>query len=404
MGHLRHRLPVHRPRLRPPGARHAGRGRALRLLPARLRQRRCLLHHVVLLGVDLGHQCRIGDRHRGLPGNAGAGAVRAPGPAAAGGHGHHLVLRAGQPARCAGFGPGATGVGGAQAAADERHRAAGRVDLGNRQRRLRGAPAAHAIHAGRHRRSRHHCPVRNAGRGMRLAACDQGARAGAHHPARHDCRHAGRGSSVCAGLHDSHALAAAGRAGRLQRPLRRPVPPLLGWRQRALAGDGRHLQRPGGAEWLDHAGGRSDRVDGSPRHFPRHVESAQPPRRASLVAAAGGSAGQRDDRNELQPLDGRGLHFPDAGGHGSQHAALPGRRRGGIQAAPARRIGARGSAVPECGDELRFSLWAFYGMGREAFWWGMALGAVSLPVFWLVRWRQKAQQAAGNTPPAAAPQ
>lgn len=58
------------------------------------------------------------------------------------------------------------------------------------------------------------------------------------------------------------------------------------------------------------------------------------------------------------------------------------------------------SAVMTC----VFSLWAFYGMGKEAFWWGVALGALSLPVFWLVRWRQKAQQAAGNTPPAAAPQ
>ncbi len=57
------------------------------------------------------------------------------------------------------------------------------------------------------------------------------------------------------------------------------------------------------------------------------------------------------------------------------------------------------SAVMTC----VFSLWAFYGMGKEAFWWGVALGAISLPVFWLVRWRQKAQQAEGNTPPAAAP-
>lgn len=60
------------------------------------------------------------------------------------------------------------------------------------------------------------------------------------------------------------------------------------------------------------------------------------------------------------------------------------------------------SAVMTC----VFSLWAFYGMGREAFWWGVALGAVSLPVFWLARWRQKtllARSAAGSTPPAAAP-
>jgi APA family basic amino acid/polyamine antiporter len=36
-----------------------------------------------------------------------------------------------------------------------------------------------------------------------------------------------------------------------------------------------------------------------------------------------------------------------------------------------------------------FSLWAFYGMGQEAFLWALVLGAISLPVFWLVRYRQK---------------
>ena len=50
-----------------------------------------------------------------------------------------------------------------------------------------------------------------------------------------------------------------------------------------------------------------------------------------------------------------------------------------------------------------FSLWAFYGMGREAFWWGAALGALSLPLYWLAHWRRKARQAAGSTPSAAAP-
>jgi len=58
------------------------------------------------------------------------------------------------------------------------------------------------------------------------------------------------------------------------------------------------------------------------------------------------------------------------------------------------------SAVMTC----VFSVWAFYGMGQEAFWWSVALGAVSLPVFWLARWRRRAQQAAGNTQPAAAQQ
>ena len=51
------------------------------------------------------------------------------------------------------------------------------------------------------------------------------------------------------------------------------------------------------------------------------------------------------------------------------------------------------SAVLTC----LFTVWSLYGMGREAFWWGVALGAVSLPVFWLVRFRQKAGLAA---PPA----
>jgi APA family basic amino acid/polyamine antiporter len=44
------------------------------------------------------------------------------------------------------------------------------------------------------------------------------------------------------------------------------------------------------------------------------------------------------------------------------------------------------SAVMTC----VFSLWAFYGMGQEAFWWGIVLGAAGLPVYWLVRWRQAA--------------
>jgi basic amino acid/polyamine antiporter, APA family len=60
------------------------------------------------------------------------------------------------------------------------------------------------------------------------------------------------------------------------------------------------------------------------------------------------------------------------------------------------------SAVMTC----LFSLWAFYGMGQEAFWWSIALGAVSLPVFWLVRWRRKLappHRTEGGSPPAAAP-
>lgn len=45
-----------------------------------------------------------------------------------------------------------------------------------------------------------------------------------------------------------------------------------------------------------------------------------------------------------------------------------------------------------------FSLWAYYGMGKEAFWWSVALGAVSLPVFWLVRARQKSVTAPATAP------
>ncbi len=32
-----------------------------------------------------------------------------------------------------------------------------------------------------------------------------------------------------------------------------------------------------------------------------------------------------------------------------------------------------------------FSVWAFYGMGQEAFWWSVLLGAISLPVFYGMR-------------------
>jgi APA family basic amino acid/polyamine antiporter len=41
-----------------------------------------------------------------------------------------------------------------------------------------------------------------------------------------------------------------------------------------------------------------------------------------------------------------------------------------------------------------YSAWAFYGVGRESFLWAVALGAVSLPVYWFVRYRQKSQLAA----------
>jgi APA family basic amino acid/polyamine antiporter len=38
-----------------------------------------------------------------------------------------------------------------------------------------------------------------------------------------------------------------------------------------------------------------------------------------------------------------------------------------------------------------FSVWAFYGMGQEAFYWSVVLGAVSLPVFYGMRhWRKSA--------------
>jgi APA family basic amino acid/polyamine antiporter len=36
-----------------------------------------------------------------------------------------------------------------------------------------------------------------------------------------------------------------------------------------------------------------------------------------------------------------------------------------------------------------FSVWAFYGMGRESFVWAVVLGAVSLPVFFGMRYRRK---------------
>ncbi len=36
-----------------------------------------------------------------------------------------------------------------------------------------------------------------------------------------------------------------------------------------------------------------------------------------------------------------------------------------------------------------YSAWAYYGMGAEAFWWSLVLGACSLPVFWLMRRSRK---------------
>lgn len=44
-----------------------------------------------------------------------------------------------------------------------------------------------------------------------------------------------------------------------------------------------------------------------------------------------------------------------------------------------------------------YCLWAFYGMGSEASLWAVALGAVSLPMFWLARWRDKRQGIAPAT-------
>jgi APA family basic amino acid/polyamine antiporter len=39
-----------------------------------------------------------------------------------------------------------------------------------------------------------------------------------------------------------------------------------------------------------------------------------------------------------------------------------------------------------------FGFWAFYGMGREAMWWAVVLGAVSLPVFYLMRRKGEANK------------
>ncbi|NVE01161.1 amino acid permease [Massilia sp. BJB1822] len=43
-----------------------------------------------------------------------------------------------------------------------------------------------------------------------------------------------------------------------------------------------------------------------------------------------------------------------------------------------------------------FSVWALYGMGREAFIWSLVLGAISLPVFWMIRRGRKAPSKAGD--------
>ena len=34
-----------------------------------------------------------------------------------------------------------------------------------------------------------------------------------------------------------------------------------------------------------------------------------------------------------------------------------------------------------------YSLWTLYGAGPEAFWWGMALFALGLPLYFLMKWQ-----------------
>ncbi|GAB2876246.1 amino acid permease [Pseudoduganella ginsengisoli] len=50
-----------------------------------------------------------------------------------------------------------------------------------------------------------------------------------------------------------------------------------------------------------------------------------------------------------------------------------------------------------------YCVWALYGMGREASLWALALGAVSLPMFWLARLRHKRQAAQRATCAASSP-
>jgi len=59
-------------------------------------------------------------------------------------------------------------------------------------------------------------------------------------------------------------------------------------------------------------------------------------------------------------------------------------RRGVVRHAAAGVVaGAAGTCV--------FSVWGFYGVGQESFLWAIALGALSLPLFWYARYRAKAR-------------
>jgi APA family basic amino acid/polyamine antiporter len=40
-----------------------------------------------------------------------------------------------------------------------------------------------------------------------------------------------------------------------------------------------------------------------------------------------------------------------------------------------------------------YSAWTLYGAGPEAFWWGMGLFALGLPLYFLMKWWQRRRTA-----------
>ena len=67
-------------------------------------------------------------------------------------------------------------------------------------------------------------------------------------------------------------------------------------------------------------------------------------------------------------------------------------------------LGIKGGDSPGCSpwrcSAALYSAWTLYGAGPEAFWWGMGLFALGLPLYFLMKWWQRRR--APRPPPVAA--
>ena len=122
--------------------------------------------------------------------------------------------------------------------------------------------------------------------------------------------------------------------------------------------------------------------------LPRRLGTLQSPRRAGGGLLAYRAARDRDGADELQEIAGRGIHVPDAGRDRREPAAVPvlrARTRGVWK----RGQGDRVDATCWCSALLgsAYSVFAFFGMGREPFLWALALAAAGVPLYLWMRLR-----------------